>query len=177
MLVTPFFAVLVWSCRAAAVADSRLLFQRLCCRLLRSGQTPGYLLKAVQVRIRMISSYFLLKGEAAQIATFVGYSKKESGRKGRFLNTYGRYFGAGVVVGEDFLCFFPPLCFLPLFLPLAAVVAVLVSVLAGAVPVPACANARLAPTNIVNTNVNNFFMDAPLKGSTECIDNNPSREK
>ena len=83
------------------------------------------------------------------------------------------YFGGGVVLVLLFLLFFPPLWpFLVLvaFLPLVA--EAVVAFLPGAVlsplePVPVCAIARALPSNMVNTNVNSFFMLSPLKGSSD----------
>ena len=65
---------------------------------------------------------------------------------------------------EPFLLFLPPLCALLVlvaFLPDVVLGGVVVSV----EPPPACANARLAPSSIVITNVNSFFMQSPLKES------------
>src|SRR5258708_14512495 len=78
----------------------------------------------------------------------------------------GNYFGAGVVVPPElFLLFLPP--FLPCdfvlvaFLPLAGLVT---GALSPEVPPPVCANDRLAPSNIANTNVASFFIPfSPLK--------------
>ncbi|MFI5103846.1 MAG: hypothetical protein ACHP79_02875 [Terriglobales bacterium] len=86
----------------------------------------------------------------------------------------GSYFGGGVVVPPLlFLPFLPPLWpFLVLvaFLPLvveAAVAFLPGSVLAPLLPVVPWAIARVAPSNMVNTNVNSFFMLSPLKGSSD----------
>src|SRR6516162_1396313 len=63
----------------------------------------------------------------------------------------------------------PFLCFLPCLWPFLALVAVLpvapFRLPAGALvlPVPACPNARLPASNIVNTTVKSFFMHSPLR--------------
>jgi hypothetical protein len=74
------------------------------------------------------------------------------------------YFGAGVVLPLLFLPFLPPLWpFLPplwFFFPLSVVVGEPVCV----PPVLVCANDRLAPSRIANTNVATFFMSfSPLE--------------
>jgi len=74
------------------------------------------------------------------------------------------YLGGGVVVVLDpFLLFLPPLCALEVlvaFLPL-----VLGGVWVSVLPPPVCANARVAPSSMVITNVNSFFMQSPQKES------------